>query len=751
MLEPIVTAGINTPMFVTSAPGNPNRLFVAERGGTIRIVDLATNTVQAAPFLSIPVSTDGERGLLGLAFDHDYASNGRFYVNYSAPAGSNVGDQIIARYTANCDPLTATSADPAEFRLLRLDRPSASTSNHNGGWIGFSPNNADNLYIAVGDGGGGDDTFNTAQNLNSPHGKILRIDVNHPAAGLNYGIPVGNPFAAGGGRAEIWAVGVRNPWRDSFDRQTGDLWIGDVGQSAKEEIDFQPANAPGGLNYGWSFREGDIAGPKPPPNPPPAVVNPVVALDRSQARSITGGYVYRGALEGLQGHYLFGDFITGRTWTLQYDGSTVTDFVERTGQLDPDGAGGFSWANRLASFGEDANGELYMVAIASPGGSGAIYRVAGVPTWNVDGTSRWSSTASWSPKVPNGVGARAILGDVITGDQTAVLDSAVTLGRLDFDSEHAYLISGENSMTFDATTGTAQINVVRGSHAISAPIVVNDPTQITVTPPNSQLKLGGGIQAAGATVTKAGPGTLILSNLNAAGLSVNAGKLAFTADVTAGPMVVGSLSIAGGSAPSGTLDLANRAIVIDYSGTSPVEAIRQHVIAGRGAVGIGSTWNGPGIASSSAAAANTSSPESTSIGYAENSTLPLGPYAEFRGQNLDATSIIVAYTRTGDANLDGVVNDDDVTIVSATYAPGVPQPSWALGDFDYNGFVDDGDVTLLGALYDPSATPLPSPPAAAAVPEPASILLAGVAVISGILFSKWRRRAVCLPRGVAEY
>jgi glucose/arabinose dehydrogenase len=372
-LQPIVTTGITNPMFVTAPPGDTNRLFVAERAGTIRIINLANNSVNSTPYLSIPVSTGGERGLLGMAFDPNFATNGRFYVNYSAPAsaGADVGDQIIARYQANGDPMTATTASPTEFRLLRLDRPSSTTDNHNGGWIGFSPNNANNLYIAVGDGGGANDTFNTAQNVNSLHGKMLRIDVNNPSGGLNYGIPAGNPFAAGGGAPEIWALGLRNPWRDSFDRATGDLWIGDVGQGSLEEVDFQPAAAAGGLNYGWAFREGNIDGPKSPPSPIPGsgVVEPIQVFDRGQARSITGGYVYRGGIPSLQGTYFVGDFITGRSWTLQYNGSTVTNLVERTSQL-PIGGG------QLSSFGEDARGELYMVAL----GSGDIFRIIPEPS-----------------------------------------------------------------------------------------------------------------------------------------------------------------------------------------------------------------------------------------------------------------------------------------------------------------------------------------------------------------------------------
>jgi hypothetical protein len=190
------------------------------------------------------------------------------------------------------------------------------------------------------------------------------------------------------------------------------------------------------------------------------------------------------------------------------------------------------------------------------------------------------------------------------------------------------------------------------------------------------------------------------------------------------------LAIAGTpSAPTARFNL-NDAAILEYAENSPVATVRQQILAGRGGPGFGATWNGQGITSSAAAAAD---PESRSIGYAENSSLPLGPYANFRGQSVDDTSVLMAYTRTGDANLDGVVDDADVTIVGATYAPGVPQPHWALGDFDYNGFVDDADVTLLGALYDPSAPPLITPvPVArsgvAAVPEPGTWALTAAAL-----------------------
>jgi hypothetical protein len=203
--------------------------------------------------------------------------------------------------------------------------------------------------------------------------------------------------------------------------------------------------------------------------------------------------------------------------------------------------------------------------------------------------------------------------------------------------------------------------------------------------------------------------------------------------------ITGSFSIA----PGATFDLTNNAAIVDYAATSPAATVRELILSGRGGPGLGASWSGAGITSSTAATVNRVQPDSRSIGYAENAALPLGALTSFHGVKPDDTSILIAFTRTGDANLDGVVNDDDVTIVGATYAPGVPQPSWALGDFDYNGFVDDDDVTLLGAFYDPSAPPVSKPIAPAeelrAVPEPASLaLLAAAAAV--VMCIQLRRR-----------
>jgi hypothetical protein len=332
------------------------------------------------------------------------------------------------------------------------------------------------------------------------------------------------------------------------------------------------------------------------------------------------------------------------------------------------------------------------------------------------------------------------------------VDVPITVGGISFESPIAYTVAGTNALTLDTTSGQARLNVTEGSHTISAPVTLADHTTVTVTQPTSNLSLTGALTATGQNLTKAGAGTLTVNNVRAAALTVNEGSVAIAPNGTAaGASAVTSLSIAGGETPTAKLDLNNNAAVVNYTGASPAATLRSQLLAGRGGAGLGKTWNGLGITSSAAQAANTAEPESRSIGFAENSSLPLGSYATFRGQTVDDTSVLMAFTRTGDANLDGVVNDDDVTIVSATYAPGVPQPSWALGDFDYNGFVDDDDVTLLGAFYDPTATPLAAPIEAAAgsvaaVPEPASLVLFALGGIAIALWSAATRRRFGFPK-----
>jgi hypothetical protein len=383
--------------------------------------------------------------------------------------------------------------------------------------------------------------------------------------------------------------------------------------------------------------------------------------------------------------------------------------------------------------------------IASATGGQAVF----MPSrggWNIDGSGDWSAAANWTSSPPNGSGSPAVFGPVITSPQTVTVDIPVTVGRVQFNNSHAYTLAGNGPITLDAVSGDALINVVTGNHVIAAPINLTDDTLITISPATSSLAITGGLNASGVSITKAGKGSLTVNNIRALGLSVDDGivVVAFSSGAPdQSTSVVNSLSIAGDGAPTATLDLTNSAAVINYTGISPAATIREQILAGRGGAGLGGTWTGSGITSSTAAAANQAANDSRSLGYAENATLPLGAYATFRGQPVDNTSLLIAYTRTGDANLDGMVDNNDVAIVGANYAPGLPKARWDLGDFDYNGFVDNDDITLLGAFYNPTTVPIisaaPRPATGlAAVPEPTALSLFVVAA-AVIVLSRSRR------------
>ena len=391
-----VASGLNRPIFVTHAPGDETRLFIVEQRGVIRILNLLTETVNVTAFLDInslvggPSSNFDERGLLGMAFHPDYATNGFFYVNYT----NNSSDITVARYSVTANPDKAD--DSSAQIILTINEPQ---SNHNGGWIGFSPNDG-YLYVAVGDGGNFCDTgsghtsiIGNAQDVtNNLLGKMLRIDPSTAPAAGGYSIPADNPFVGVTGDDEIWAYGLRNPWRDSFDRETGDLYIGDVGQNAREEINFQAGSSTGGENYGWRCFEGNSCSSISGCSTAPCGCNgaglvfPIHTYTHALGFSLTGGYTYRGCdIPSLDGTYFFADFVSNRIWSFRYDGS-VNEFTERTSALSPSMDGFF--ISSIASFGEDARGEIYIVDRASTTNS-EIFRIIREPgqiaDFNCDG------------------------------------------------------------------------------------------------------------------------------------------------------------------------------------------------------------------------------------------------------------------------------------------------------------------------------------------------------------------------------
>jgi len=335
-LQPVVS-GFSSPVSIAHA--GDSRLFVVEQAGTIRIYD--GTRILPAPFLDIRslVRSGGEQGLLGLAFHPRYQENGFFYVNYTDVRG----DTMIARYRVSAtDP---DRADPGSGQqVLTVDQP---FTNHNGGQLQFGPDRY--LYIGLGDGGSGDDPGNRAQNPGELLGKILRIDVD---ASVPYSVPPSNPFVSrSGARPEIWAAGLRNPWRFSFDRLTGDLWIADVGQGSFEEIDFQPAMSIGGENYGWRRMEGTHCHIPSSSCNDGSLVLPVIEYGHGGgACSVTGGYVYRGTRSPrLNGTYFYGDYCTGAIFGAVRD---ATGGLTSRRLIDS----GFN----VSTFGEDAAGEVYV-------------------------------------------------------------------------------------------------------------------------------------------------------------------------------------------------------------------------------------------------------------------------------------------------------------------------------------------------------------------------------------------------------
>jgi hypothetical protein len=350
-LKPVrIADGFDLPLHVTHAGDGSGRLFVVEQRGRIKIV--RNGIVASTAFLDITgrVTCCGETGLLSVAFPPGYASKGYFYVDYTATINNQL-KSVVARYHVTGNP---DVADPnSEEVLLTVDQP---FSNHNGGQLAFGPDGF--LYISLGDGGSGGDPGNRAQNQGELLGKILRIDVESGVA--PYAVPLSNPFVGVSGyRPEIWALGLRNPWRLSFDRATGDLWIGDVGQNAWEEIDFQRVTSRGGENYGWNVMEGAHCYNASTCNQT-GLTLPIAEYDHTVGCSVTGGRVHRNATEAaLDGIYFFGDYCSGRIWGLR-----------------PNGAG---WQVRLlldtpfniSSFGEDEAGSLYFTDLAG----GSLYRL----------------------------------------------------------------------------------------------------------------------------------------------------------------------------------------------------------------------------------------------------------------------------------------------------------------------------------------------------------------------------------------
>jgi glucose/arabinose dehydrogenase len=384
-LTPVAT-GLESPTYVATAPGDDERLFVLEQPGLIRVV--RDGQLLPEPFLDLTVQViqyASEDGVVGLVFHPDYVNNGRFFVHYiteqvgvdpaaPADAGGDAGDggapepadagifipagaSVISEFRVSPD---ADRAIPdSERRLLVVEQP---FTNHNGGMLAFSP--ADGmLYLGMGDGGSAGDPTGVAQNLSKLTGKMLRIDVDGSTDGLPYGIPPGN-MTGSGVRPEVWAYGYRNPWRYSFDPCNGDLYVGDVGQFAMEEVNYEPVNTPG-RNYGWNILEGSICYNPPTGCDATGTVLPIADYPHSLGCAVISGYVYRGQnIPSLRGTYLYADYCRGTFWSLRMQGGVATEQKDITADINP------TSILNITSFGVDNHGEMYVVAR-----EGTIYRI----------------------------------------------------------------------------------------------------------------------------------------------------------------------------------------------------------------------------------------------------------------------------------------------------------------------------------------------------------------------------------------
>jgi autotransporter-associated beta strand protein len=741
--------GFAGPVFGVSAPGDPSRLYVVEQGGQVRLIDTTSPTAAPQPFLSLTnanfpnsnLTTGGEQGLLGLAFHPEYQSNGLFYTFSTA----NSGNDLRVDQFRSVNGVVQTG-----LRRTVLSIPHPSNTNHNGGWIGFSPTGGTSLYVATGDGGGGNDPANNSQNTGNLLGKMVRIDVG--ASGLpfdgttgGYGIPAGNMTVNPNGnltnpapptttvRPEIYAYGLRNPWRNSFDRLTGDLYIADVGQGAREEINVIPAGRENtgtldreagslnGINFGWRLREGSIT--------TPTVgsaelrydnVQPVFDYVRSgtsgqlpfYGRSVTGGFVYRGPdfHDGgvdLEGTYLFADYVSNQIGSFRYDPGTgsITDVRNRTTEIRSSLPAGVSLSG-IASFAEDGAGKLYILSATS----GDIFRVVAAqpdgPLITVAAGATRTQAAAGYPVIEGGFSVvKAGAGDVVfdaansfTGPTTV---SAGTLSVAHFRAVAGSAVSVESGATLSISTGITMRSpavLLAGGRLVATSLAIDSVNGIAA------LTVAGGTLVGGPAVSVADGGLLSLAS--DARVAIGLGLLAV--DESPG---------------GGRVDLGAGQVTVAVAGPMAAD-VRADILAGRN----GGDWNGgTGITSSLAAG----SAGTRAVGYIVASD----------------GAIRVSYAAPGDVDLNGSADVFDLVGINGagTYGTG-SQSDWSRGDFNYDGVTSVFDLVMAGGAgvygggrYFPAVAS--SSAAVAAVPEPFGCVVIAAAGLAAILTTGRRRQS----------
>jgi hypothetical protein len=686
-LKPLTN--ISSPAIDLTNVGD-GRLFIAGQGsGSDAQVRLfANNALVATPFLDLnaggvtPIA-NGERGLLGIAFHPNFAApagtpgRGKFYTytseaksasitpDFSNPElGANGGDHdgVIREWSVDLDanPDVVDYATPSR-EVMRFREPQ---NNHNGGAIKFGPDGY--LYLALGDGGGGDDnsggvgsttdghsnpagngqTLISSNGTTNVYGKILRIDPLAPAAkpassdpvsaNGKYRVPAANPFTNAGARTEVYAYGLRNPFRFSFDRLAGSLYAGDVGQGQREEVDVVTS----GGNYGWPYKEGTVT--TSPRTVPPGFtsVAPLAEYTHADGTAVIGGFVYRGAnIPELYGGYVFGDLGlsgVGRLFYMNAAGGTISAFSYYSG------APGTS----LYSFGEDRSGELYALFA-----NGTVSKILG-KQWNAAGGGSWGTAGNWIGPVPNAMGAGANFLGEVTAPTTVTLDGDRVVSDLLFNSAAPYTIAQGTggTLTVDRFTTAPTIRVLSGSHTIAAPLTTSSNPKLTI--------------AAGASLTLAGAVT--------------------------GKFGVPSID------PAGKLDIKANDLIVDYGPAvaSPLPAIRQLIASGYN----GGAWGGNGITTTAGA-------PGTGLAYAEASrllSLTGSQTGMWDGQTVDASAVLIKFTWYGDLNFDGVVDPDDYVLMDRSYAVGLPPATaaeWMDGDFNYDGVLTPADYLLMDTAF----------------------------------------------------
>lgn len=739
-----VASGLASPVGIIHAPGDTNRVFILEQGvnlattANIKVLDLTTNVVST--FLTVAnVTTGGERGLLGMAFHPNYQANGYFYTYVSEPGGGN-HQSSIRRYSVLGNPATSNSADPASRQnVLLVSQP---FSNHNGGWMSFNPNISGSdpqyLYIAFGDGGSANDPGNRAQDItNQLLGKTLRIDIDgddFPAdPNRNYRIPATNPFVGITGDDEIWSYGLRNHWRNSFDRKTGDLWIADVGQNAREEVNWEPAGA-GGRNYGWRVMEGtncfdnSQAGGNPPCNSP-LFTAPVHTYGHvggtTGGFSITGGYVYRGSVAQYEGLYFFADYVNNNFWTLDPYATNITGSVRnRNSELPLSSGGGYAG---IASFGEDARGELYYADL----GNGRVFRLQSTAqrsTWNGDAAvgmagdgSRWSDPNNWTRG--NTVDGAFVAKDeavFVAGSSTAQVDLEGTrsVGGIRFESSYTMVNGTLNVLSGNVHTGlgvTARVNATLAAETASASIRKLGDGRLLANGSTGQLVVLQGTLGGTGTLSNLrvfpgakvapgdGIGTLRVSNSyrQVANTSL---EIDISNNLGGGPVVNDRLEVTGGAEVDGTLMIVpDDAMYADPTIPGTVQV--STVLTASSVTGTFDALEFDGTVIS---------PQFIEANGSFRTHIDGGL---FRGVIYTPSAVAFQNYRAlpGDANGDGFVDGTDFNLWNANkFTAGT---TWTTGDFNLDGVTDGADFGIWNANKFTSADGV-------LIPEPAGLGIA---------------------------